>query len=141
MRISDWSSDVCSSDLELQLAYESGHLNVIGGLYYFDRNFQQNAQTYASTPFFLLTSCNASNAPSPDIAALCPVLNDVVNVFIPLVAGRQPVIADFLVGGLFETLTGVSSATSSPVTRSEEQKSEIQSIRRITTAVLCLKKK
>src|SRR3546814_10553442 len=116
MRISDWSSDVCSSDLELQLAYESGHLNVIGGLYYFDRNFQQNAQTYASTPFFLLTSCNASNAPSPDIAALCPVLNDVVNVFIPLVAGRQPVLADFLVGGLFETLTGVSAATTSHVT-------------------------
>src|SRR3546814_1300798 len=63
MRISDWSSDVCSSDLilhstsqqdddyfsqELQLAYESDRLNVIGGLYYFDRNFQQNAQTYRS---------------------------------------------------------------------------------------------
>src|SRR3546814_12290830 len=43
-------------------------------------------------------------------------LNDVVNVFIPLVAGRQPVLADFLVGGLFETLTGVSAATTSPVT-------------------------
>src|SRR3546814_2628054 len=80
MRISDWSSDVCSSDLilhstsqqdddyfsqELQLAYESDRLNVIGGLYYFDRNFQQNAQTYASLPFFLLNGCNSSNAPRP----------------------------------------------------------------------------
>src|SRR3546814_15580951 len=43
-------------------------------------------------------------------------MNDVENVFIPLVAGRQPVLADFLVGGLFETLTGVSAATTSPVT-------------------------
>src|SRR3546814_7785216 len=41
-------------------------LNVIGGLYYFDRNFQQNAQTYASLPFFLLNGCNSSNAPRPE---------------------------------------------------------------------------
>src|SRR3546814_15376204 len=34
MRISDWSSDVCSSDL-LQLSGKSGRLEWIGGLYYF----------------------------------------------------------------------------------------------------------
>src|SRR3546814_16622714 len=103
MRISDWSSDVCSSDLilhstsqqdddyfsqELQLAYESDRLNVIGGLYYFDRNFQQNAQTYASLPFFLLNGCTSSNAPRPEVAPLCPTLNSVASVFIPLLTGR-----------------------------------------------------
>src|SRR3546814_13186831 len=91
-------------------------LNVIGGLYYFDRNFQQNAQTYASLPFFLLNGCNSSNAPRPEVAPLCPTLNSVASVFIPLLTGRQPVLADFLSGGLFETLTGVSASATAPTT-------------------------
>src|SRR3546814_20148076 len=56
---------------ELQLAYESGHLNVIGGLYYFDRNFQQNAQTYASTPFFLLTSRSEERRVGKECVSTC----------------------------------------------------------------------
>src|SRR3546814_1461353 len=100
-------------------------LNVIGGLYYFDRNFQQNAQTYASLPFFLLNGCNSSNAPRPEVAPLCPTLNSVASVFIPLLTGRQPVLADFLSGGL----------------RSEEHTSELQSLMRISYAVFCLTKK
>lgn len=101
---------------EMQLVYESGRLNAIGGLYYFDRDYQQNAQSFSSLPFFYLNSCNSSNEPPPTLAPLCPTLTSVATVFIPAITGRQPVLADFLAGGLFETLTGVSASTVNPVT-------------------------
>jgi len=101
---------------EMQLVYESDRLNAIGGLYYFDRDYQQNAQSFSSLPFFFLNSCNSSNEPPPTLAPLCPTLTSVATVFIPAITGRQPVLADFLAGGLFETLTGVSASTASPVT-------------------------
>src|SRR3546814_6109364 len=67
-------------------------------------------------PIFLLNGCNSSNAPRPEVAPLCPTLNSVASVFIPLLTGRQPVLADFLSGGLFETLTGVSASATAPTT-------------------------
>lgn len=102
---------------ELQGYYEDDRFNILGGLYYFNRDFTQNAQTFASTPFFLLTGCNASNPPAASIAAFCPIVNQVATQFIPLVAGRQPQLSDFLPGGLFETLTGISASTITPTTR------------------------
>ena len=104
---------------ELQVYYENDRFNVIGGLYYFDRKFSQDAQAFASTPFFLLTSCNGNNPPIPGISGFCPLVNSVATGFIPLLAGRQPILADFLPGGLFETLTGLSASTTTALTTAQ----------------------
>src|SRR3546814_2363736 len=114
MRISDWSSDVCSSDLEgidgkirAQLEHE---LKLIGQLDY--------------APYFLTVHSIVAEARRREI--LCQGRGSAANSAVCYVLGItsiDPVRSELL----FE--------------RSEEHTSELQSLMRISYAVFCLKQK
>src|SRR3546814_4028541 len=107
MRISDWSSDVCSSDLQVVL-----------GAILLDARSAWVLAAAAAAGFVLL-----------------------------VVAHRTLVLPETLRIGLFDLyilgalVSFVLVAVLLVVFRSEEQTSELQSLRRISYAVFCLKKK
>src|SRR3546814_9136119 len=135
MRISDWSSDVCSSDLTMVLdsgylafagvskgVFSAFHLPWIGG---------DSADVPAAAPQAIpletsSPSRNQSvglicNPESPATEAPAPVSRPKARVPDPPSKRRTP--------------------TRSELERSEEHTSELQSLMRITSAVFCLKKK
>src|SRR3546814_4835578 len=111
MRISDWSSDVCSSDLKADgrggLAGDSGFLS-------FDNN---------NNPIFF-TGSTPGGAGGRGTGGSATMLIDVDPLFASLTVRADGI------GG-----TGGSGG------RSEEHTSEIQSLMRSTNAVFCLTKK
>src|SRR3546814_5716634 len=121
MRISDWSSDVCSSDLIPGLRFDS----------------------YRSSSD--LADSNSDQAVSPRIA-LSYMPSDWFMVFSSYgQAFRAPHMDElYLTGTHFEIPVGagvVNRFVSNPDLRSEEHTSELQSLMRISYAVFCLKKK
>jgi iron complex outermembrane receptor protein len=125
---------------EVQAIYEGERLSLVGGVYFYGDKQTQDAQTYANTAFFLLTSCHGSNPPSAGIAGFCPVI-DFVTGLMPTILGRPLKLSDFQSGGLFGTLTGINVSTTTPVTlvtRNFETKSQaayIQGSYKVTDAV------
>src|SRR3546814_6604603 len=103
MRISDWSSDVCSSDLG----------------------------TAPSSPAAPL---DAATAPCQDAAALPLRVPPMIETALVALTTFFATIGPLDVAALFAALTPHN-------TRSEEHTSELQSLMRISYAVLCLKKK
>src|SRR3546814_3606444 len=112
MRISDWSSDVCSSDLSLwdyslRARYE----------------FSPDAYVYLS----YATGTKGGGFVSNDALLLYNIQNGIATFQYDSERARS-----WEVGGKFRFLDGK---------RSEEHTSELQSLMRISYAVFCLKKK
>src|SRR3546814_7765225 len=113
MRISDWSSDVCSSDLQLTAFY--------------------NGQR----PMMM-----AVTAAGVVLALLIAILITVLTITRPItrITGTMRKLAD---GDLGTAVDGAerSDAIGAMARRSEEHTSELQSLMRISYAVFCLNKK
>src|SRR3546814_4331895 len=129
MRISDWSSDVCSSDLAANAAYAAANAGVQGPqqrVLKYDKVLPNVGFTYNFTP--------------------------VVSMFANYSKGLQVPGTDNLYNSFFFA-PGTDAAHPNPETtdnfdagvrytsRSEEHTSELQSLMRISYAVFCLKKK
>src|SRR3546814_3436963 len=113
MRISDWSSDVCSSDL---LAH--GQLTVTGT----QQRRLHGVSRAGAAQATLLTQDDGVRM----LGARCPE-----RLLLYVVAGAQP----------GSQQRGVIEASQPVDGRSEEHTSELQSLMRISYAVFCLKKK
>src|SRR3546814_1637818 len=119
MRISDWSSDVCSSDLEILFGFTvAGFISVFVPEVFWDTLFigAGGGQGLA----FLAVLENAAVAP---IVAFFTFIGSMGNV--PLAA----------------MLWSKGNSFGGVMARSEEHTSELQSLMRISYAVFCLKKK
>src|SRR3546814_3232284 len=119
MRISDWSSDVCSSDLK-------AHAESIGGLF-----VRVNVSDEASVEAGLAAAEAAHGVARilVNCAGLAPAIKTVGrdNTPHPMDVYRKVVEVNLI--GTFTMI------------RSEEHTSELQSLMRISYAVFCLKKK
>src|SRR3546814_10318108 len=115
MRISDWSSDVCSSDLTADVA----------------------AIVAAPVPAHAPIAAGSTGNPAPDEAAkvlAAPPLPE--TAILPIVdQGAKPKTSED------RAASGGTANPLPPVARSEEHTSELQSLMRISYAVFCLKKK
>src|SRR3546814_5036131 len=146
MRISDWSSDVCSSDLiALVVGCATGYdvavlaklANTVIGL---DADAALVAQ--AGQTLQQLGIDNTALIEGPLAAGLAK--QGPFNVI--LIAGAVPEIPPALLEQLADggRLVGVVRGADAPIgqaVRSEEHTSELQSLMRISYAVFCLKKK
>src|SRR3546814_7097122 len=117
MRISDWSSDVCSSDLHRLADFDAGH--VLADEHHFAGRFVTERRH--ATGF----AVNAAVLDVGEIAAADA-------------AGLDP--DDDVRGAGFGPLIGVEPEVIDLVNRSEEHTSELQSLMRISYAVFCFKK-
>src|SRR3546814_1010081 len=123
MRISDWSSDVCSSDLTALLQRLAAGLRVFVTQLLEDNPFQRTPRWRG------LYFGGGGTEAAPGGAFIA----DLFTRFLP---GDQP-LATPSVKGNAGRLTGAALG----VARSEEHTSELQSLMRISYAVFCLKKK
>src|SRR3546814_4978117 len=117
MRISDWSSDVCSSDLNQQVAAEQlklaiGFLDIMGLRAPLQSKFDEDEHRRHAA-----------------LAGELRALISEAKVSLPASAFAEPV------GDEASLVTRTRSL------RSEEHTSELQSLMRISYAVFCLKKK
>src|SRR3546814_1587689 len=141
MRISDWSSDVCSSDLTLK--------NIFGYRYTGVSNFQD--------------ATGIANAPLPDLGPGLAALGYIPGQPGVLITTRnhskseqytdEIQLSGTAFGDKLSWIVGAFYIKSKPAgvnylaldifrpTRSEEHTSELQSLMRISYAVFCLKKK
>src|SRR3546814_1547929 len=115
MRISDWSSDVCSSDLTIALTADASDARM--NVFSTDNNLQFNFNTGANIEHKLLVGIDYS-------------WNKIAKRY----AGGDELV------DLYD-IDYDSLATYDPSGRSEEHTSELQSLMRISYAVFCLKKK
>src|SRR3546814_3089166 len=133
MRISDWSSDVCSSDL--QEALQVPH-HVVGG------------ETATVVPGYIPAQIEL---PAPQVRRHRPVRQQ-VRARDVVVSGARQRLADLVDDvrrlqprhgmGIVELMhAGAKGQAPSPADRSEEHTSELKSLMRISYAVFCLKKK
>src|SRR3546814_9516368 len=135
MRISDWSSDVCSSDLHSagRQAYEQGH---IPGALFLDHEAQLSAPKTGSN----------GRHPLPDRSDFSVLMR-----LQGLTRQSQVVVYDggnsMFASHLWWMLRWLGHENVAildggwPAWRSEEHTSELQSLMRISYAVFCLKKK
>src|SRR3546814_3223783 len=112
MRISDWSSDVCSSDL----LHGSGVVRIKAGLHYVTINVATSLLFLIGVSLIYAVTGTLNMA---DLAAR-----------IPLMATSD-----------LALLEGGAAILGIAFLRSEEHTSELQSLMRISYAVFCLKKK
>src|SRR3546814_5068605 len=131
MRISDWSSDVCSSDLSLAAAVHGGATrreSVLAGLEAIAASGGADVVLIhdAARPFIpgevvarLLQALRASDGAIPVLPVVDTIIRDGVNI----------------------DRAGMMRVQTPQAFRSEEHTSELQSLMRISYAVFCLKKK
>src|SRR3546814_8754356 len=123
MRISDWSSDVCSSDLTL-VQFERGCVAINRG---------GNPSWRRNLLCFVAPCVRASGAAGGHRTARCPPWCSGLTCFYPTLQS---------LGGAPAWCGGWQRRTPcESLVRSEEHTSELQSIMRISYAVFCLKKK
>src|SRR3546814_3036880 len=116
MRIRDWSSDVCSSDLERDkgsIEKVVDHINHIA----IPRIDQQR----------IVIIANPAHRP------VCRRETIIIWVVNPVIAGKKQIVQ--------VNADGIATIAVVPSARSEEHTSELQSLMRISYAVFCLKKK
>src|SRR3546814_9507665 len=115
MRISDWSSDVCSSDL--------------GSIQSIPRTQWEAADALALTPYqrmaYVIIPQGMRRAVPPTVGFLVQIIK---NTSIASIIG-------------YVELSRAGQMISDATFRSEEHTSELQSLMRISYAVFCLKKK
>src|SRR3546814_1776512 len=145
MRISDWSSDVCSSDLRVAVDHPTYH-NALGAI---SRNSCQPVPISLPEAGWDLDAMDAAfRQAGPRFAYLLPDFHNPTGrlmdeptrrELVTLAARtRTPLLID-------ETMveTGLAATAPAPVAvhdRSEEHTSELQSLMRISYAVFCLTK-
>src|SRR3546814_7688449 len=119
MRISDWSSDVCSSDLHASSFTQPGRAWPRGLwlLLHFQEDITMPAPSSAK-PLYRIDEC-------PDLMADGCVGDEQGNLVFLSIWARDTAVQEFL----------------ARLTRSEEHTSELQSLMRISYSVFCLKKK
>src|SRR3546814_6012787 len=137
MRISDWSSDVCSSDLMVPTVSLSIVL------------IAPAKRAVPEIRFWLVSSLTALVSDMPGISTISAAITTVLRLSGPTnLATRIATVAASIAeiaslasrrrGRVADTQS--TTPTSSPI-RSEEHTSELQSLMRISYAVFCLKKK
>src|SRR3546814_5182805 len=125
MRMSDWSSDVCSSDLNLLVVLDNGARLAAGRGTRFD-NGNIELENAAYTPFPAEDDEGCPKNPSWQIRAVKVMYDRVANK-VRYKGARVEIFGLPLI-----PLPGL---------RSEEHTSEFQSLMRISSAVFCLKQK
>src|SRR3546814_6061367 len=135
MRISDWSSDVCSSDLCIAV---SGHQHFGDGLDVAVATADARATGFEPDPVFVRRAADRLQARGPgravvEVAQVQPAAV-IVAGRVRMPAGDRAVAPVAVSGARPGQHDGVAS-------RSEEHTSELQSLMRISYAVFCLKKK
>src|SRR3546814_6247424 len=129
MRISDWSSDVCSSDLIFHQLVEAGGLEIGVGT--------DHQRQVRHRPGGHGLQHNASHVDQVKLAVMLPhrdriALDDVDHQRIGQAAGNARILDPAQLQHV--------GAHLGQVERSEEHTSELQSLMRISYAVFCLKK-
>src|SRR3546814_6593563 len=114
MRISDWSSDVCSSDLQIE---HQGRIDQVGARQIGVQQNRASARQHHQKQHRQFQEAGKQRAPATMIFIL----------------GRQY--------PLHHELVGAPEVEPDQRCRSEEHTSELQSLMRISYAVYCLKKK
>src|SRR3546814_6213499 len=135
MRISDWSSDVCSSDLEHLIAclkFETGQAGQ-------DLLFALDSPACPNVPSLPVDEKRAIEIETLGISFDDHPLAGAWSHIRRLSAVSLSKIEDFAGCGAITVLVRVEGTSKSA--RSEEHTSELQSLMRITYAVLCLKNK
>src|SRR3546814_3832750 len=150
MRISDWSSDVCSSDLEViairldDIVWRAGELLVRGKGQRYDRlpvppdvgeaiaAYVREERISASRTLFV--SLRAPNGPFKDGQVINTILKDAFAA-----TGVTP--PGPYVGSHVLRHSLATNLVRNGASRSEEHKSELQSLMRLSYSVFCLKKK
>src|SRR3546814_2713596 len=137
MRISDWSSDVCSSDLACQITEALPAEDL-----FFVTTMDELPQRDGKTPFAIVADCN-KNTPFRFLlcvgqAILC-LLRQRPDVVIS--TGALPGFAFVMVAHVLRIRTIWVDSVANAEERSEEHTSEVQSLMRTSYAVFCLKKK
>src|SRR3546814_4915119 len=136
MRISDWSSDVCSSDLPNNMDYVSFLANTL----YADAAAQAAVQNFdavislyqeALPQWRKIVAAKPADANSRNILA-----GMLVQLGNKSLSGQDKATAN----GYYKEATELARK-SATAARSEEHTSELQSLMRISYAVFCLKKK
>src|SRR3546814_9316816 len=124
MRISDWSSDVCSSDLSLLASTAA-------------ENIRQLPRCLGMC--LSITKCSTSSPESKKDGLLRRAASTSPRDLAIISASALGAI--FGAGGLGVLHPGIRASQRSATRRSEEHTSELQSLMRISYAVFCLKKK
>src|SRR3546814_2700972 len=136
LRISDWSSDVCSSDLHVEGDIDSATLTVGEGAHVKGHISCESVRVCGTVD-------GAVKAKSVVMAKTARVIGDIIHDSLAIEAGAfiEGNIKRLEGAGRTSTVSsaGVSTA-SSGAARSEEHTSELQSLMRISYAVFCLKK-
>src|SRR3546814_9937178 len=135
-RISDWSSDVCSSDLAHELVFAAGRRHRSD-----DRSADCNADHSEHEGLVFQHVTESASQPLRLMPRLSSGIGDALPGSLKPVfgAGRRV----FRSGHLFtDRGSGFGPiAAEAPATRSEEHTSELQSLMRLSYAGFCLKKK
>src|SRR3546814_7591633 len=129
MRISDWSSDVCSSDLQYEKLHRSAHLRNVYRSAFADRPDIQARSAFRQGPSHRRFPIGP--APNPCASGGTSRAHHRSRHLYP----AQPLRVSASPREL------VSWWPLRPLHRSEEHTSELQSLMRISYAVFCLKKK
>src|SRR3546814_4625341 len=137
MRISDWSSDVCSSDLRMQRAADAGSQGLIATL---DWSFSMG-RDWGSPEIPEKVDLKTMIRMSPQVATRPRWLYDfartgqIPDLTAPNLAAPGEQKGPTFFGAYYEWMT------TPPPSRSEEHTSELQSLMRLSYAVFCLQKK
>src|SRR3546814_2519064 len=134
MRISDWSSDVCSSDLLIEAVYDLQSGSYTSA---YAANSQSEYHLYMKEVFAeILSNLNVDEVLDCGIGEATSWLRQGRDA-VEMVRGFDVSLSRLSYADANLTSLGVSYA----LFRSEEHTSELQSLMRISYAVLCLKKK
>src|SRR3546814_16060080 len=137
MRISDWSSDVCSSDLDAVVARPlDRHVSYLPVGARAGRQCPQRPRCSATSCALRLATCRPSNAPITSVHGIIRADNRTI----VRAANTSPTAANFLLDSRGEATVDQPSVDN-PVSRTDEHTSELQSLMRLSYAVFGLKKK
>src|SRR3546814_4877123 len=130
MRISDWSSDVCSSDLQPPDPLRCSFFNGVRTAARPDQDISMSVISKAASAAAILYGLSAANVFAQDTQVLPSIAIDSDDL------PTGPVSSETLSRARIAPLQSGTSDT-----RSEEHTSELQSLMRNPYAVFCLKKK
>src|SRR3546814_7473414 len=149
MRISDWSSDVCSSDLTV--CEGAGHARDLGragadGLGGIAPRSGDNRDFFDDGAYLRQRECKKSrcNLQEVDVRRQHPRL-EIGRDWIEVIGGRErptclATAEEAMVAKMIVDIGNAQDEGDAPIDRSEEHTSELQSLMRISYAVFCLTK-
>src|SRR3546814_6472316 len=143
MRISDWSSDVCSSDLDARMLIAQRQKKMSFYMQSLGEEAIGTAQMLALSPGDMcFPSYRQQNLLIVQDVPLVEMMCQLFSNDCDRLKGRQmPVMYSMRERGFFSISGNLAPQFVQAVGRSEEHTSELQSLMRISYAVFCLKKK